>query len=160
AFPGGSMELGIPSRQSPLRPAGRPEGVRFRALQLGARALQSTPPLRGFGAYLVGFHPAGHEPSMQTGAHHYCKVAGDALVQCVRLRANAVAATLLCLDHVLSGSPFATLQEGAKADWHRRTSEARSRQLVPARRPAGAAQQPITRLSNCYGKTWRTRHTG
>lgn len=154
------MELGIPSRQSPLRPAGRPEGVRFRALQLGARALQSTPPLRGFDAYLVGFHPAKHEPSMQMEAHHYCKVVGDDLIQCVLFDGNTGDANLIGIEYIVSGSLFATLPEEEKDHWHPHNYEVLSGQLIAPGLPAAAEQQLMTELLNSYGKTWHTWHTG
>ncbi|WP_259804413.1 OBAP family protein [Brachybacterium muris] len=74
------MGLGTPKHPSPIEPAGRAKGPRFTALQLGAKALQATAPLNGFDAYLVGFHPAKDDPSMQMEAHHYCKVVNDDLI--------------------------------------------------------------------------------
>src|SRR5690625_62591 len=135
------MELGIPSRQSPLRPAGRPEGVRFRALQLGARALQSTPPLRGFDAYLVGFHAAKHEPSMQMEAHHYCKVVGDDLIQCVLFDGNTGDANLIGIEYIVSGSLFATLPEEEKDHWHPHNYEVLSGQLITPGLPAARSEE-------------------
>ena len=44
------MGIGIPQRPPPLRPPGTAKGLKFAALQLGARALQSAAPLRGFDA--------------------------------------------------------------------------------------------------------------
>lgn len=154
------MGLGIPSRPAPLRPAGRPEGPRFTALTLGAKVLQSTPPLRGFDAYLVGFHPAKDEPDMQMEAHHYCKVVNDDLIQCVLFDGNTAEANLIGIEYIVSGDPFATLPEEEKDLWHPHNYEVFSGQLIAPGLPAVAEQQLMTELVNSYGKTWHTWHTG
>lgn len=154
------MGPGIPARPAPLRPAGGPEGTRFRALQLGAKVLQSSPPLRGFDAYLVGFHPAKDEPSMQMEAHHYCKVMGEDLLQCVLFDGNTAEANLIGIEYIVSGGLFATLPEEEKDYWHPHNFEILSGQLVAPGLPAVAEQQLMAELMNSYGKTWHTWHTG
>lgn len=154
------MGLGIPSRPAPLRPAGRPEGPRFTALKLGAKVLQSSPPLRGFDAYLVGFHPAKDEPDMQMEAHHYCKVVNDDLIQCVLFDGNTAEANLIGIEYIVSGNLFATLPEEEKDLWHPHNYEVFSGQLIAPGLPAVAEQQLMTELVNSYGKTWHTWHTG
>lgn len=154
------MGLRIHARPAPLRPAGDPTGPRFRALQLGAKALQSTRPLRGFDAYLVGFHPAKHEPNMQMEAHHFCKVVNDDLIQCVLFDGNTVDANLIGVEYIVSADLFATLPAEEEDYWHPHDYEVLSGQLIAPGLPAAAEQQLMAELMGSYGKTWHTWHTG
>jgi len=112
------MGIGIPQRPPPLRPPGTAKGPKFAALQLGAKALQSAAPLRGFDAYLVGFHPAKDSPDMQMEAHHYCKVVDDDLIQCVLFDGNTSEANLIGIEYIVSESLFDTLPEEERGYWH------------------------------------------
>lgn len=154
------MALGIPQRPAPIRPAGGGTGPRFQALRLGAKVLQSTPPLQGFDAYLVGFHPAKNEPSMQMEAHHFCKVVSDDLIQCVLFDGNTADANLIGIEYIVSGALFDTLPEEEKDFWHPHNYEVFSGQLVASGLPAAAEQELMKELVNSYGKTWHTWHTG
>lgn len=154
------MGLGTPKRPSPIEPAGKSKGPRFTALQLGAKALQATAPLNGFDAYLVGFHPAKDDPSMQMEAHHYCKVVNDDLIQCVLFDGNTADANLVGIEYIVSASLFATLSEEEKDYWHPHNYEIFSGQLVAPGLPAIAEQELMNELVNSYGKTWHTWHTG
>ncbi len=150
----------IPHRPPPLTPEGRGTGARFTALKLGAKLLQSTPPLRGFDAYLVGFHPAKDDPSMQMEAHHYCKVVGDDLIECVLFDGNTPEANLIGVEYIISGALFESLPEEEKDYWHPHNFEIFSGQLVAVGLPEPAEQELMRQLVNSYGKTWHTWHTG
>ena len=154
------MGLRVPKRPPPLEPPGLAKGPRFMALQLGAKALQGTAPLNGFDAYLVGFHPAKNEPSMQMEAHHYCKVVSDDLIQCVLFDGNTADANLIGIEYIVSASLFATFPEEEKDYWHPHNYEIFSGQLVAPGLPAIVEQALMDELVNSYGKTWHTWHTG
>ena len=154
------MGIGIPHRPPPLRPPGTAKGPKFAALQLGAKALQSAAPLRGFDAYLVGFHPAKDSPDMQMEAHHYCKVVDDDLIQCVLFDGNTSEANLIGIEYIVSESLFDTLPEEERGYWHPHNYEILSGQLIAPGLPAFAEQQLMAELVNSYGKTWHTWHTG
>lgn len=154
------MALGTPQRPAPISPAGHDQGPKFTALQLGAKALQSTAPLKGFDAYLVGFHPAKDDPSMQMEAHHYCKVVNDDLIQCVLFDGNTADANLIGIEYIVSEALFETLPADEMTYWHPHNYEVFSGQLIAPGLPAVAEQQLMEELVNSYGKTWHTWHTG
>lgn len=154
------MGIGIPQRPAPISPAGQDKGPKFAALQLGAKALQSAAPLRGFDAYVVGFHPAKDDPSMQMEAHHYCKVVNDDLLQCVLFEGNTADANLIGIEYIISEALFETLPADEMAYWHPHNYEVFSGQLIAPGLPAAAEQQLMAELINSYGKTWHTWHTG
>lgn len=154
------MGIGIPRRSAPIEPAGTDKGLKFTALQLGAKALQSTAPLRGFDAYVVGFHPAKDDPSMQMEAHHYCKVANDDLIQCVLFDGNTADANLIGIEYIISEALFETLPADEMTYWHPHNYEVFSGQLIAPGLPAMAEQELMDELVNSYGKTWHTWHTG
>ncbi|APX32343.1 outer membrane or secreted lipoprotein [Brachybacterium sp. P6-10-X1] len=154
------MGPGVPKRAAPIRSAGRRKGPRFSALQLGAKALQSTAPLHGFDAYLVGFHPAKSDPSMQMEAHHFCKVVNDDLIQCILFDGNDEAAHLIGHEYIVSEALFTTLPDEEKDYWHPHNHEILSGELVAPGLPEIAERELMRELVNSSGKTWHTWHTG
>jgi hypothetical protein len=148
------------TRPSPTRPAGRPTGPLLRALGLGARVLQRHAPLRGFDAYVVGFHCARADPGMQMEAHHFCKVVNDDLLQCLIFDGNTREANLIGTEHIISERLFATLPEGERGMWHPHNYELAGGSLVAPGLPERVERVLMARLVNSYGKTWHVWHTG
>jgi len=143
-----------------VRPPGRPKGAWLAALEQGAHLLQDSAPLRGFHAYVVGFHCAKGEPGMQMEAHHYCRVVNDDFLQCVLFDGNTRDANLIGIEYIVSGELFATLPEEERASWHPHNYEVLSGELLAPGLPEPAERAFLRRLLNSYGKTWHTWHTG
>ncbi|MCV2488042.1 OBAP family protein [Geodermatophilus sp. YIM 151500] len=154
------MNPAIRERRSPLSPAGEGKGAWLAALELGARLLQDTTPLKGFDVYVVGFHCARDEPGMQMEAHHYCRVVNDDLLQCVIFDGNTREANLIGIEYIVSERLFGTLPDDERGYWHPHNFEILSGQLIAPGLPDAAEKAFLARLVNSYGKTWHTWHTG
>ena len=147
-------------RQSPVRPAGEGKGAWFALLEQGSKLLQDTPPLKGFDAYVVGFHPAKGDPDMQMEAHHFCKVVNDDFIQCLLFDGNTTDANLIGIEYIVSEKLHDALPEEERRYWHPHNFEVLSGQLVAPGLPDVAEKALMKRLMNSYGKTWHTWHTG
>jgi hypothetical protein len=147
-------------RRPPTRPAGRPTGPLLRALGLGARLLQRHAPLRGFDAYVVGFHCAREDPHMQMEAHHFCKVVNDDLLQCLIFDGNTRNANLIGTEHIISERLFATLPDDERPRWHPHNFELAGGSLIAPGLPERVERVLMASLANSYGKTWHVWHTG
>lgn len=147
-------------RHSPISPAGDGKGVWLTALEKGAKVLQDAPPLKKFDVYVVGFHPAKDDPTMQMEAHHYCKVVNDDFIQAVLFDGNTRDANLIGIEYIVSEKLFQSLPEEERSYWHPHNFEVLSGQLVAPGLPAVAEKALMKRLLNSYGKTWHTWHTG
>ncbi len=68
----GSGCVAIAQSGSPPKtmPAGESKLGDTKALEVGAKILQSNSPLKGFDVYLDGFHPMKDKPEIQMEAHH------------------------------------------------------------------------------------------
>jgi Protein of unknown function (DUF1264) len=147
-------------RRPPTRPAGRPTGAVLRALGVGARLLQRHAPLRGFDAYVVGFHCAREDPQMQMEAHHFCKVVNADLLQCLIFDGNGSDANLIGTEHIISERLFATLPADERPRWHPHNFELIGGSLIAPGLPEWVERMLMARLVNSYGKTWHVWHTG
>lgn len=154
------MNVTIPSRPSPRRPAGAPKSGWLAILEQGANLVQQATPLSGFDVYVVGLHCAKHDPGMQMEAHHYCRVVNDDLLQCVIFDGNTADANLIGIEYIVSGSLHATLPHEERGYWHPHNFEVLSGQLAAPGLPAPAEKALMKQLVNSYGKTWHTWHTG
>lgn len=150
----------IPDRPSPVTPHGEPTGAWLAVLDQGAHLLQSTSPLKGFHAYVVGFHCAKGKPGFQMEAHHYCRVVNEDLLQCVLFDGNTAGANLIGVEYIVSERTFDALPEDEKPSWHPHNYEVFSGQLVAPGLPEKAEKAFLKKLVNSYGKTWHTWHTG
>ena len=154
------MNPTIKDRTSPVRAAGRGKGAWMAALEQGAHLLQETTPLKGFDAYVVGFHCPKNEPDEQMEAHHYCRVVNDDFLQCVLFDGNTKDANLIGIEYIVSEALFGRLPEEEKGYWHPHNFEVFSGQLVAPGLPDVAEKAFMKQLVNSYGKTWHTWHTG
>jgi Protein of unknown function (DUF1264) len=150
----------IKDRHSPTTPAGEDKGAWLTVLEQGSHLLQHTAPLNGFHVYVVGFHPAKDDPSMQMEAHHFCRVVNDDLLQCVLFDGNTREANLIGVEYIVSEKLFGTLPDAERGYWHPHNFEILSGQLVAPGLPDAAEKAFLRRLVNSYGKTWHTWHTG
>ncbi|WP_229399359.1 OBAP family protein [Micromonospora okii] len=147
-------------RRSPVRPPGESTSLRHRGLGLGAKALQETKPLKGFDVYVVGFHPARDDPSMQMEAHHYCRQVNDDFLQCVLFDGNTDEANLIGVEYIVSERLHDTLPEAERGYWHPHNYEVLGASLIAPGLPEPAERALMAMLMNSYGKTWHTWHTG
>lgn len=147
-------------REPPTRPAGERKGLKSGVLDVGARFVQDTSPLKGFDAYVVGLHCAKEEPSMQMEAHHYCKRVNEDLLQCAIFDGNTEEANLIGIEYIISERLFDGLPEEEKPYWHPHNFEVLSGQLVAPDLPDAVEKEFMKQLVNSYGKTWHTWHTG
>ncbi|SFI04277.1 OBAP family protein [Modicisalibacter xianhensis] len=147
-------------RHSPVHPPGESKGAWLTVLEQGARLLQDKTPMKGFDAYVVGFHCAKCDPQMQMEAHHYCKVVNDDFLQCLIFDGNTPDANLIGLEYIISEALFETLPEEEQAYWHPHNYEVFSGELIAPGLPEAAEKAFMKRLVNSYGKTWHTWHTG
>ncbi len=154
------MNPTIKERSSPVRPAGTGKGAWLAALERGSAMLQDTAPLRDFDVYVVGFHCAKGEPHVQMEAHHYCRVVNDDLLQCVLFDGNTRAANLIGVEYIVSQRLFGELPDDERGYWHPHNYEILSGTLVAPGLPETAEKAFLGRLTNSYGKTWHTWHSG
>lgn len=150
--------------QEPMQPATAPAGEaktpKTKILEAGAKLLQSTPPLKPFDIYLVGFHPMKDHPENQMEAHHYCHQVNEDFAQCALFDGNTKDANLNGIEYIISEKLFATLPEEEKKYWHPHNGEILSGQLVAPDIPEMAEKALMKGKMNSYGKTWHVWNTG
>jgi hypothetical protein len=129
---------------------------KLKALDLGAKVLQSTAPVDQIAHYLVGYHPMKSDPSHQMEAHHYCHQVNQDFAQCVLYDGNTAAANLIGVEYIISEKTFETLDADERQLWHPHNYEILSGQLIAPGLPAVAEKQAMREKMNSYGKTWHT----
>lgn len=139
---------------------GNPKTGATRALEAGARVLQSQAPLRPFDVYLSGFHPMKDKPELQMEAHHYCHQVNEDFAQCALFDGSSVAAKLNGIEYIISEKLFDTLPAAERQYWHPHNGEILSGQLVAPSIPGPAEKALMRSKLNSYGKTWHTWNTG
>jgi hypothetical protein len=153
------LACGGSNTDSPVRPPGAAETVSTKALEAGAAALQSKPPIDAINAYLDGFHFYNGHMSAQMEAHHYCTILNDDVIQCVIYDGNVKDAKLMGVEYIVSEKLFKGLPEPEKALWHSHVHEVKSGQLIAPGLPLAAEHVLMEKLVHTYGKTWHTWHT-
>ena len=146
-----AQETGVP---------GDSKSAKTRALETGAKILQSNAPLRPFDVCLVGFHPMKEQPEMQMEAHHYCHQVNEDFAQCTLFDNNTRNAKLNGIEYIISEKLFETLPANERKFWHPHNGEILSGQLVAPGIPAAAEKALMRTKMNSYGKTWHTWNTG
>ena len=141
-------------------PAGDPKTGKTRTLEMGAKALQSSSPLKPFDVYLAGFHPLKDDPEHQVEAHHYCHQVNEDFAQCALFDSNTENANLNGIEYIISEKLFAGLPEQEKKFWHPHNGEILSGQLVAPNLPDAAEKSLMKTKMNSYGKTWHVWSTG
>jgi hypothetical protein len=146
--------------QSRTAPVGSEKTAKTKALEAGAKALQSNAPLKGFDVYLVGFHPMKSHPELQMEAHHYCHQMNNDFAQCVLFDSNTEKANMHGVEYIISEQLFNTLPAEEKKYWHPHNGEILSGQLVAPGIPKVAEKALMKDKMNSYGKTWHVWNTG
>ncbi|MEO6825349.1 MAG: OBAP family protein [Nitrosospira sp.] len=160
-FMGAVLPLSFAQEPVPsTKPAGEIKTPSTKILEVGARFLQGTQPLKSFDIYLVGFHPMKDHPENQMEAHHYCHQTNEDFAQCMLFDGNTRDANLNGIEYIISEKLFATLPEEEKKHWHPHNGEILSGQLVAPNIPDIAEKALMKGKINSYGKTWHVWHTG
>jgi len=147
------------AQQAPHVP-GEPKSPKGIALEAGAKALQSSTPLKPFDIYMVGFHPMKEHPEKQMEAHHYCHQMNEDFAQCTLFDSNGANARLNGIEYIISEKLFDLLPAGERAFWHPHNGEILSGQLIAPGIPAAAEKELMRMKMNSYGKTWHVWNTG
>lgn len=130
-----------------------------KALDIGADALQSRPPINELNAYLNGFHFYNGRLQEQMEAHHYCSILNEEVIQCTIFDGNMKDAKLMGVEYIISEHLFSALPEQEKLLWHSHVHEVKSGQLFAPGIPQPAEHALMEKLVHTYGKTWHTWHT-
>ena len=146
--------------QPKTAPAGDPKTGKTKTLELGAKTLQSSSPLKPFDVYIAGFHPMKDDPENQVESHHYCHQVNEDFAQCTLFDSNASDANLNGIEYIISEKLFAGLPEQEKKFWHPHNGEILSGQLVAPNLPDAAEKSLMKSKMNSYGKTWHVWNTG
>lgn len=141
-------------------PPGTAKSAKTKALEAGAKALQSNAPLEPFDVHLVGFHPLKDNPGIQMEAHHYCHQVNEDFAQCVLFDGDTRSAHLTGVEYIISEKLFATLPSDEQKYWHPHNAEILSGQLIAPGIPALAEKSLMSSKMNSYGKTWHLWNTG
>lgn len=141
-------------------PPGEPKGLKAVLLAAGAKGMQTHRALRGFDAYVAGFHCAKDMPNKQMEAHHFCKQVNEDFLQCVLFDGDSEEANLLGVEYIISERLFEGLPEDERAMWHPHNYEVLGGQLVAPGLPAAAEKALVKMLLNSYGKTWHLWDVG
>lgn len=145
--------------QSPATPPGAGKSAETRALEAGAAALQTQPPIGAINAYLDGFHFYNGDLKAQMEAHHYCSIVNEDLIQCAIFDGNVKDAKLIGVEYIVSDKLFAGLPAAEKPLWHSHVHEVKSGQLIAPNIPGPAEHELMEKLVHTYGKTWHMWHT-
>jgi hypothetical protein len=138
---------------------GADKSAKTTALETGAAALQTHPPIGAINAYLDGFHFYSGRMGAQMEAHHYCAILNEDLIQCVIYDGNVKDAKIMGVEYIVSEKLFAGLPPPEKALWHSHIHEVKSGQLIAPGVPETAEHELMEKLVHTYGKTWHTWHT-
>jgi hypothetical protein len=141
-------------------PGEEPRSPTTAALESGAAVLQAKAPVGAISMYLVGFHPAKDDPSMQMESHHYCNQVTEDVAQCVLFDGNTASARLHGVEFIISAGRYDELPAEERAYWHPHNYEILSDQLRMPGLPAVAERQALARKIDSYGKTWHFWRAG
>jgi hypothetical protein len=130
------------------------------ALETGASLMQSKAPVEKIAMYLVGFHPAKDDPSMQMESHHYCNQVNEDFAQCVLFDGNTADARLHGVEFIISEKLYGTLPAEERAYWHPHNYEILSGTLRMPGLPNVAEKEALKTKMNSYGKTWHVWQSG
>ena len=136
------------------KPAEQPKGLEAVLRAAGARGHTPHKPLRGFDAYVSGFHCAKDTPRRQREVHHFVKQLGPDVLQCLLFDGDGPGALVLGVEYIISEQAFEQLPAHERSYWHPHNYEVLSGQLVAPGLPAAAEKALLRLLVNSYGKTW------
>lgn len=143
-----------------VEPPGAEKAAKTKALEAGAKLLQSNTPAAAMDIHLIGFHPMKDHPSHQMEAHHFCRQVNEDFAQCALFDGSGKDAKLNGVEYIISARLFETLPAAEAKYWHPHNGEILSGQLVAPGLPEVAETALMKSKMNSYGKTWHFWNTG
>jgi hypothetical protein len=141
-------------------PPGADKSTRTKALEAGAKILQTDAPTDRLDIHLVGFHPMKDQPDHQMEAHHFCRQVNEDFAQCALFDGHTRDARLNGIEYIISEKLFEQLPKEERQYWHPHNYEILSGQLIGPRLPDAAEKELMRAKMNSYGKTWHVWNTG
>ena len=144
---------------SPVEAPGDNKTVKEKTLNIGADLMQDKTPLKGFNAYLDGFHFYNGNINAQMEAHHYVNQINEDIYQAIIFDGNEKDAKIMGIEYIITAKMFAQLTQEEKALWHSHRFEVASGSLIAPGIPEIAEHELMEKLISTYGKTIHTWHT-
>jgi hypothetical protein len=144
---------------SPVEAPGGEKSVKDKALNAGAEMMQSETPLKGFNAYLDGFHFYNGNIEAQMEAHHYVNQLNEDMYQAIIFDGNKQNAKIMGIEYIITERMFKKLSREEKKLWHSHDYEVSSGSLIAPGIPQIAEHELMEKLISTYGKTIHTWHT-
>ena len=144
---------------SPVEAPGDEKTAKDKALNAGAELMQSETPLKGFNAYLDGFHFYNGNINGQMEAHHYVNQLNEDVYQAIIFDGNKKDAKIMGIEYIITEKLFKTLSSEEKKLWHSHGYEVSSGSLIAPGIPEVAEHELMEKLVSTYGKTIHTWHT-
>jgi len=144
---------------SPVDAPGDNKTVKDKTLNIGADLMQDKTPLKGFNAYLDGFHFYNGNINAQMEAHHYVNQINEDIYQAIIFDGNEKDAKIMGIEYIITAKMFAQLTQEEKALWHSHRFEVASGSLIAPGIPEIAEHELMEKLISTYGKTIHTWHT-
>lgn len=130
-----------------------------KTLDIGADLMQDKTPLKGFNAYLDGFHFYNGNINAQMEAHHYVNQINEDVYQAIIFDGNEKDAKIMGIEYIVTAKMFAQLSTEEKKLWHSHHYEVSSGSLIAPGIPEIAEHELMEKLISTYGKTIHTWHT-
>ncbi|MCE7064948.1 OBAP family protein [Dyadobacter sp. CY326] len=130
-----------------------------KTLNAGADVMQDKTPLKGFSAYLDGFHFYNGNINAQMEAHHYVNQLNEDVYQAIIFDGNEKDAKIMGIEYIISEKLFKGLSTEEKKLWHSHAHEVSSGSLIAPGIPQVAEHELMEKLISTYGKTIHTWHT-
>ena len=130
-----------------------------KTLDIGADLMQDKTPLKGFNAYLDGFHFYNGNINAQMEAHHYVNQINEDVYQAIIFDGNEKDAKIMGIEYIVTAKMFAKLSTEEKKLWHSHHYEVSSGSLIAPGIPEIAEHELMEKLISTYGKTIHTWHT-
>ncbi len=153
------ISCGGKNTESNVEAPGDDKTAKDKTLNVGADLLQDKTPLKGFNAYLDGFHFYNGNINAQMEAHHYVNQINEDTYQAIIFDGNEKDAKIMGIEYIITPKLFAQLTSEEKKLWHSHHYEVSSGALIAPGIPAVAEHALMEKLISTYGKTIHTWHT-
>ncbi|MCF2499076.1 OBAP family protein [Dyadobacter chenhuakuii] len=153
------LSCGGKNSSSNVEAPGDEKSAKDKTLNVGADLIQDKTPLKGFNAYLDGFHFYNGNMNSQMEAHHYVNQINEDVYQAIIFDGNGKDAKIMGVEYIITAKMFARLSPEEKKLWHSHHFEVSSGSLIAPGIPEVAEHELMEKLVSTYGKTIHTWHT-
>ncbi|WP_026629065.1 OBAP family protein [Dyadobacter alkalitolerans] len=153
------LGCGGKNSSSNVEAPGDEKSAKDKTLNVGADLIQDKTPLKGFNAYLDGFHFYNGNMNSQMEAHHYVNQINEDIYQAIIFDGNGKNAKIMGVEYIISAKMFVRLSPEEKKLWHSHHFEVSSGSLIAPGIPEVAEHELMEKLVSTYGKTIHTWHT-